>query len=172
MLALVGFMAAGKTTVGRRLAQSLGLPFYDTDAAIERLHGPIAEIFAREGEPAFRRYESAALRASLLAGKGVVAVGGGAVLSTANRLLLRRRCLVVHLAVTPKTVMARTRGRHKRPVLGPTPDIDAIRRLMRERAEAYADSDLCVAADGRPAAEIAAMIGRWYDTRTGAAHSA
>ena len=88
-VALVGFMAAGKLTIGRRLAGELGCAFYDTDVLIVRAHGTVATIFADEGEAAFRRYEREAIVQVLSNGEGsVVALGGGALTSAKNRALL------------------------------------------------------------------------------------
>ena len=110
-LALTGFMGAGKTTVGRRLARMIGMGFADSDAEIARVHGPIAEIFAKEGEARFRAHEREALERLCATDGFVIAVGGGAVLDPRNRALLRRRCLVVHLAVSPEAAHARVAHR-------------------------------------------------------------
>src|SRR5690348_13538405 len=97
-LALVGPMGAGKSAVGRLLGERLGLRFADLDHEVETAAGaPIPTIFECEGEAGFRARERAMLRA-LLAGDGLaLATGGGAVLDSENRRLLRERCFVVHL---------------------------------------------------------------------------
>ncbi len=81
---LIGPPGAGKTTVGRRVAKALGLPFTDTDRAIVQAHGSIADIFREHGEPRFRQLERAQVAAAL-AEDGVVSLGGGAVLDPATR---------------------------------------------------------------------------------------
>ena len=97
-IALVGFMTAGKSRVGRELARITGLPFVDVDDLIEGLEGmPIHDIFQARGEPYFRQVETAALQ-GLCHGSGrIVACGGGSMLAEENRRLLRERCLTVWL---------------------------------------------------------------------------
>ena len=92
-IVLVGPMGAGKTTLGKRLAKILDLPFVDTDKMVTSEHGSIKELFATKGEAHFRVLESAAL-ARALGGKGVVATGGGIVLSKANRALLTQNATI------------------------------------------------------------------------------
>src|SRR5690606_22055842 len=87
----VGPMAAGKTSLGKRVARELGVPFIDTDAVFVRQHGPIAEFFERHGEPEFRRLEAEVIAAELaVEGGRIVALGGGAVLSDSTRRLLAK----------------------------------------------------------------------------------
>jgi shikimate kinase len=164
-VALTGFMGAGKTTAGKRLARLLGLPFADTDAEVESACGKIAEIFEREGEPAFRRYESEAI-ARLCGGVPcVIAVGGGAVLNADNRAVLRKNGCIVNLALKPETVYRRVAHRSHRPLLGPAPTIETIRAIMREREAAYADNDLSIAVDSKTPSAVAHIIARWYRRR-------
>jgi shikimate kinase len=101
----VGPMASGKTKVGRRVARDLGVGFVDTDRTIVAEHGPIAEIFARDGEPRFRELERAAV-VSALQTDGVVSLGGGAVLDPATRADLATQRVVL-LTVTPQVVARR-----------------------------------------------------------------
>lgn len=162
-LVLTGFMGAGKTTTGKRVARILQLPFVDTDVEIARRHGPIKTIFQTEGEEAFRRYEAAVIDDLTADGAPcVLAVGGGAVLEARVRAQLRRCGLVVHLAASPATIFRRVAHRRHRPLLGVRPDIAVIRRLLETRTAAYADCDLSVRVDGRPQSEVANIIARWY----------
>jgi shikimate kinase len=161
-LALIGFMGAGKTTVGRRLARMTGMEFVDSDAEITRLHGPIPEIFANLGEARFRAYEREALERLCARESCVIAVGGGAVLDAGNRALLRSRCLVVHLAISPEAAHARVARRSHRPLLGETPSLERVRALLAERADAYADSDLRIDVGDSTAGRVAGTIARWY----------
>lgn len=164
-LALTGFMGAGKTTTGRRLARILKVAFIDTDAEIVKEHGAIAEIFEREGEARFRDYERAVLERLAASGPWVAAVGGGAVLDATNRRLLRSSGLIVHLAVSPETAFERVAHRTHRPLLGPKPTLGGIRSLLSRRAGAYADSDLAIRADGKSPIALANIIARWYRKR-------
>lgn len=113
-LVLIGPMGAGKTSIGRRVAKTLGVPFFDSDIAISREHGPIDRIFADQGEAAFRALERDAVRRGLETA-GVVSLGGGAVLdSDTQRDLAAHR--VVLLTVEPRVVAARVRE-SSRPLL-------------------------------------------------------
>ena len=160
-IALTGFMGAGKSTVGRRLARLLELPFADSDAEIVRTHGPIRDIFATQGEAKFRRLERAALETLIGAGPSVIAVGGGAVIDPANRALLRRNGLIVHLAISPEASHRRVVRRTHRPLLGEAPTLERVRKLLAARASAYADNDLSILVDGSSSGNIATAIANW-----------
>ena len=125
MIVLVGFMGAGKTTVGQLLAAAIGLPFRDADAVIEENAGsPVPQIFADRGEPAFRELERETI-ASLLDGPpAVLALGGGAVEDAATRRLLGAAD-VVYLHVGYDGAVARVGGDGGRPMLR-RPDLAAI----------------------------------------------
>ncbi|RBI85112.1 shikimate kinase [Rhodosalinus halophilus] len=146
-VAMVGMMGAGKTAVGRAVAQRLGVPFLDSDAEIEAAANlTVAEIFARDGEAFFRAKESQVLR-RLLAGRPcVLSTGGGVFLSEANRAAIRARGVAVWLRVDAEVLWARVRHKDTRPLLR-TPDPRAtLERLLAERAPAYAQADLIVEA--------------------------
>lgn len=162
-VALVGFMAAGKSTIGRKLARELGCEFFDTDAEVVRAHGPVATIFEREGEAAFRRYEREAVESLLRSDEtGVIALGGGAPTVAANRAFLRRRAHTVFLNVSPEQVLHRvSRSREPRPVLGDRPTLARIRQLYEERLPYYACADHVVEARRLNAREILDDILRW-----------
>jgi len=159
-------MGAGKTTAGRRLARLLRIPFVDSDVEIERTYGPIAEIFERDGEAAFRARESETIARLCAGGPLVLAVGGGAILDPANRQVMRRNGCIVNLALKPETVHARVAHRTHRPLLGPVPTLETIRSLMAERAAAYADNDLSISVDSRSPSAVAHIIARWYKEKT------
>lgn len=161
-VALTGFMGAGKTTTGRRLARLIEAPFVDSDEEIVRRHGPIQEIFLRHGESVFRRYEAAILGELAAGGPHVIAVGGGAILDPQNRRRLRKGGVIVHLAITARTAWQRVSRRSHRPLLGPQADIDTVSALLAERATAYADCDVSIRVDGRSPAAVAQIIARWY----------
>ena len=134
-LALTGFMGAGKTTIGARVAERLGRPFVDLDAAVEAEAGAaIPELFAERGEPAFRALEEEQARRALAGGEPlVVALGGGAVLSAATRAVLAERAFTVVLDVEPDDAWRRAADRG-RPLAR---DEHAFRRLSEERAPLY-----------------------------------
>jgi shikimate kinase len=107
-LALAGFMGAGKSTAGTKVAELTHRPFIDLDAEIEARHGPIPELFER-GEPEFRRLEENMLAEALAGPDSVIALGGGAVLSPLNRERLKERAFTVHLEVDVEDAWERVR---------------------------------------------------------------
>lgn len=155
MIALVGFMGAGKTTVGRELATRLGLPFVDVDALVESRAGvSIAELFERDGEAAFRRLESAAALEALRGPEAVIALGGGALGDPAVATALEW-ATVVYLDVSFGEAVRRTAGSKSRPMLrrfDPRTLYDS-RRHAYERA-----ADLTVPVDRRLPQDVAAEI--------------
>ena len=134
-LALAGFMGAGKTTLGREVARRLGRPFVDLDHEIERETGTtIEDIFARDGESGFRLIETR-VAASVLdrPDPAVIALGGGAVLSSETRELLARRAFTVLLEIDPETAWTRARE-SRRPL---AIDHEAFHALYRDRLPVY-----------------------------------
>lgn len=162
-VALVGFMASGKSTIGRKLARKLRCPFYDTDAFVVRAHGPIAAIFADEGEAAFRRYEGDAIRRALDSpAPSVVALGGGALTDAENRRLLAERAHCVFIKVSPEQVLARVRrARAIRPLLGSTPTLARINELYGSRMAQYERADRVVDASHQTDAKVVDEIVDW-----------
>ena len=117
-IVLVGFMGSGKSSVGRELARRFGVPFVDVDAWIEAAAGcRIRDLFAREGEPAFREREKAALREVLSVKGCVIATGGGAFADEENRVLLRSYAPVVYLDTAVETLLERLSADLGRPLL-------------------------------------------------------
>jgi shikimate kinase len=155
-------MGAGKSTVGRRLAKLLVLPFFDSDAEIARAHGSIEVIFAQQGEAKFREYEREALLQLVARPPCVIAVGGGAVVAPENRALLRARGVIVHLDISAAAAHRRVLRRTHRPLLGAIPEFAVVRALLRQRAPAYADNDFSVAVEGKSPGAIAQLIAAWY----------
>lgn len=135
---LVGSMGAGKTSVGRALAERLGRPFLDSDALIEARTGrTVAEIFAADGEPGFRALESEVLREALDAPEpAVVAAAGGSVLDPGNRARIAAAGTVVWLHATPEVLAVRVRGATHRPLLDGDPE-GTLARLGAEREPLY-----------------------------------
>jgi 3-dehydroquinate synthetase/shikimate kinase len=141
-LALAGFMGAGKTTVGTKVAELTHRPFVDLDAEIETKHGPIPELFQRS-EPEFRRLEENVLAEALAGPDSVIALGGGAVLSPLNRERLKERAFTVHLEIDVEDAWERVRDSN-RPLARSEGD---FRRLYESRRSVYADSAEAVAGD-------------------------
>ena len=141
-IALAGFMGAGKSTVGARVAALTARPFVDLDALIEKRHVPIPELFVR-GEAEFRRIEEEMLAEVIAGPDSVIALGGGTVLSPRNRERLRTRAFTVYIHVDAETAWARVRG-SDRPLARRE---DEFRRLYAERQRAYEETADAVAHD-------------------------
>lgn len=151
-------MGAGKSSVGKRVAKALGVPFTDTDRAIVRAHGPIPGIFAERGEPAFRALEADAVRAALTTG-GVIAVGGGAVTHPDTRRALAG-VRVVLLTVSAEAVAQRIAG-SDRPLLA-NGGIDAWKAITDERAATYAElAHVVVDTSRRPMSHVVEEVVAW-----------
>lgn len=135
---LIGLMGAGKTTIGRQLAKSLKLPFYDSDKAIEESTGvDIPTIFEFEGEAGFRDREKKMIR-QLTQMKGIVlATGGGAILSEENRKLLKENGFIVYLQCSVTRILERTRRDTQRPLLKTNNPRERLERLFEEREPLY-----------------------------------
>jgi len=158
VIVLVGFMGAGKTTVGRLLAAALGLPFRDADAVIEERAGcPVPQIFADRGEPAFRALERETVAGLLDGPRAVLALGGGAVEDAATRRLLRAAD-VVYLHVRYDGAVARVGGDDGRPMLR-RPGLEGLYQRRLAGYEAVATHT--VPTDGRALADVCHdIIGR------------
>jgi len=162
-IALVGFMASGKSTIGKRLARKLKCAFFDTDDIVVAQHGAISDIFYNEGETAFRNYEHDALAHVLSDGEpGIVACGGGALSFEPSAKLLKKKSYRVFVKVTPELVLERLRNsRTVRPMLGPTPALARIKSLYIKRMPQYAHADFVVEADGMSTAQVVNAIVEW-----------
>jgi len=137
---LVGARAAGKTTIGRRLARELAMEFVDTDLYLTETHGlTVAEIVARDGWEGFRRWESEALRAAATPGR-VIATGGGMVLAEPNRDFMRANGLVFYLAAPAEVLGARLAvdpQAAQRPSLTGNSVTEEVARVLRDREDLY-----------------------------------
>jgi shikimate kinase len=156
-IVLVGFMGAGKTSVGHALAERLEFRFVDTDELVEREAGmTIAQIWSAEGEEGFREREHEAVKRACAGGARIVACGGGAVLQMRNYGILKGAGVVVYLRAHASVLRARLRGDDVRPLLK---DPRALDRLLAERAPAYeAAADVIVDVDEGTPEEIADKI--------------
>ena len=159
-LALVGLMGAGKSSIGRRLAQTLALPFTDADAEIEAAAGAtIEEIFARDGEAAFRNGERRVIARLLEGVPQVLATGGGAFMDASTRERLRQRAVSIWLRADLETLLSRVTRRGNRPLLKTGDPRAVLTRLMEERHPVYAEADVTVdTVDGPPEATLAKVI--------------
>lgn len=142
LLVFIGFMGAGKSTVGKLLAARLGCPFYDLDQEIARVHGPVAEIFSIMGESGFRAVEHHQLNRLLpsLPRPTVLSLGGGAYMQPANRELLgRHRATVIFLDAPFELVTSRlSHSLNQRPLAR---DPEVLRRLYEQRRPVYQQAD-------------------------------
>lgn len=138
---LVGLMGAGKTSVGRMLARRLDMKFFDADAEIERITGvKIPVIFEIEGESGFRSREEKMIE-QLTAMNGIVlATGGGAVISEANRHFLKSRGRVIYLRAAPEDLWRRTRRDRNRPLLQTADPLGKLRSLHEQRDPLYQEA--------------------------------
>lgn len=149
-LVLVGLMGVGKSTVGRRLASRLGLPFVDADTEIERAAGlTIAEIFERYGEAHFRDGERRVIARLIDGAPKVIATGGGAFINDETRALILDRAIAVWLDADLETLVERTGRRNHRPLLRDREPREVLAELAAKRNPIYAQAPIHVAS--RPA---------------------
>jgi shikimate kinase len=144
---LVGMMGAGKSTIGRRLAARLRLPFQDADAEIELAHAgmTIPEIFAAHGEPYFRDGEARVIARLLEGGASVLATGGGAFMREETRNRIRDKAVSLWLKADADTIMKRVKRRADRPLLQTADPAATIGRLIEERHPVYQLADITIA---------------------------
>ena len=157
-IVLVGMMGAGKTSIGRRVASALHLPFIDADAEIEKAANlSIAEIFAQYGEDYFREGESRVVARLLASGPAVLATGGGAFMCEETRARCREHVTIWLKADIP-VLLERVRKKGNRPLLdNPDPE-GAMRRLLAEREPVYATADIRIASREGPHQVLVAEI--------------
>lgn len=150
-IVLVGLMGAGKTTVGRRLAQRLALPFVDADAEIEAAAGmTIADIFARFGEPHFRDGERRVIARLIDGSPKVIATGGGAFVQDETRALILDQALAIWLDAEPRILADRVRRRDTRPLLRDRDPLEVLTELAAVRNPFYAQAPIRVRSIAAP----------------------
>lgn len=148
---LIGLMGAGKTTIGRRLANRLGVPFRDADHEIEAAANlTVAEIFEQHGESHFRNGEKKVIARLMEDGVQVLATGGGAWMNDETRELVKNEGLSIWLKAEFDILMARVRRRSHRPLLRDPDPEGVMRRLMDERYPVYAEADVMVLSRDAP----------------------
>lgn len=173
-IALVGLMGAGKTSIGRRLAQQLRLPFVDADAEIEAAAGStIEEIFQRHGEAAFRDGERRVIARLVDGPLQVLATGGGAFMDPGTRALIRARCVSLWLRASLPLMLARVGRRNNRPLLKDGDPEAILERLIAERYPLYAEADITVdSIDGPPELTLERVMAALGDHLAAAGHRA
>jgi len=158
-IALVGMMGVGKSTVGRKLAESLAAPFVDSDDEIEKAAGlSVREIFAMHGEPEFRRGERRVIERLLSGPPLVLATGGGAYMDATTRALLKEKAVTVWLRADPDLIWKRVNRRDTRPLLKRDNPRQVLADLLVVREPIYAEADLTIDSGEGPANDAVKAI--------------
>jgi shikimate kinase len=158
-IALVGLMGAGKSTVGRKLAESLNSPFVDSDEEIERAAGlSVKEIFDKLGEPEFRRGERRVIERLLNGPPIVLATGGGAFMDPTTRALMKDKATTIWLRADLDVIWKRVNRRDTRPLLRRDNPKQVLADLEAVRAPVYAEADIVIDSGDGPAAEAVKAI--------------
>ncbi|MCZ7643371.1 MAG: shikimate kinase [Pseudorhodoplanes sp.] len=144
-IVLIGMMGAGKSSVGRKLAVRLGLPFVDADSEIEQAAGmSIPDIFEIHGEAEFRAGEARVIARLLEGGPQVLATGGGAYMNAATRALIREKGISVWLRADFEVLLRRIRRRNDRPMLKTADPAATLRQLIDVRYPVYTEADITI----------------------------
>ncbi len=176
-IVLVGMMGSGKSSVGRRLATRLGLPFVDADTEIETAaHMTIPEIFAQRGEAEFREGERRVIsRVLTTRAPLVLATGGGAFMNAETRARVKELGISVWLKAEPDVLMRRVRKRSNRPLLQTADPEATLRRMLAEREPVYALADITIQSSDEPhevvVGETIAALGDYLGPAAGATAS-
>jgi len=158
-LILVGLPGAGKSTVGRLVAGTLGAAFVDIDATIVRkMQMPVASIFGAHGEAAFRKMEREAVAAALAAAPSVISPGGGWVVQPGALEAARPGAYLVYLKAMLTTIVRRTAGDESRPLLAGEEPLAVLRALLKEREPYYLQADAEVKSDVRSPEQVAEEV--------------
>lgn len=157
-LVLIGLPGAGKSTTGGLAARALGVPFRDLDTCVEAAEGcSVPELFARDGEPAFRRLEQAGMLELLAGPVAVIAAGGGWAVQPGNLAAVEGRARVVYLRVSPEIAARRVAGTSHRPLLASGDPRVVLEALLQTREPSYLQADAIVDAEAPPE-EVAAQV--------------
>jgi len=165
---LIGFMGVGKSAVGRALARALRMDFIDSDQLIEHRAGKsISKIFAEQGEPAFRQMEKEFVESGHADSGNVVSCGGGLPLQPGMKELLSGKGVVICLFARPETIIRRTVGNPKRPLLNVENPEERVRELMEDREPTYLNTGIGISTESRTIPEIVKNIIRVYRRESG-----
>ncbi len=169
-IVMVGLMGAGKSSVGRRLAQRLGLPFVDADDEIEAAAGcTIPDFFTRFGEDEFRRGEERVICRLLEGPPQVVATGGGAFMSELTREKVKQKAISIWLRAELDVLLRRVKRRNNRPLLAGKDQRQVLRELMDVRYPVYAEADVVVDSGEGPHEDVVERIVAELEKRCGPA---
>jgi shikimate kinase len=158
-VALVGMMGAGKSSVGRRLAARLDVPFRDADSEIETAAGcSVSEIFERYGEPAFRDGERRVIARLLAEAPHVLATGGGAFMDVKTREAIRAHAVSIWIKAPVEILLQRVKRRDNRPLLKTGDPRATLERLLKEREPIYAEADLTIESEDGPHSQAVEQI--------------
>lgn len=158
-VALVGMMGAGKSSVGKRLAARLGLPFRDADAEIETAAGcTINEIFERYGEPAFRDGERRVIARLLSEPPQILATGGGAFIDPETRAEIKKKAVSIWIKAPVNVLLERVSRRDTRPLLKNGNPREILERLLKQREPFYAEADIAIDSAAGPHTEVVERI--------------
>ncbi|QQR79306.1 MAG: shikimate kinase [Deltaproteobacteria bacterium] len=165
---LTGFMGTGKTAVGEQLSQKLGCPFLDTDVMVEKATGKtIPEIFEKQGEPAFRELEKKMLKKALENEMIVISTGGGAVMDSDNRTLMKEKGFIIALSASPEVILERVSQVDNRPMLkmadkegkkDQQEKLEKIKNLLSKRSPFYREANKIVDTTSKKIEETVAEI--------------
>jgi shikimate kinase len=171
-LALIGFMGTGKTSVGHIVASLLHFQFVDTDELIEARAGcPINDIFARQGEAAFRALETQIVDGLAGLKKAVISTGGGLGASQENLDRLKPHALIVCLWASPQTIWERVRSQTHRPLLHDPHPQEKITQLLTEREALYRQADVLVSSEMRSVKDVAHQVLHQFHLAVSQSHS-
>ena len=158
-IALCGFMGTGKSSVGRLVAEQLRFAFLDTDTVIEARAGKtIAQIFAEQGEAAFRELEEKIVKELELRDRTVISTGGGLVVNPDNMASLKQHAFVVCLWARAETIYERVKNQNHRPLLQEAKPLEKIRELLTERTPFYKQANVLLNTEIRSPREVAQQV--------------
>lgn len=167
-IVMIGLMGAGKTTIGRNLAERLELPFVDSDEEVEKAAGcSIADIFEVYGEPNFRDCERRVIKRLLDEGPAVIATGGGAYMDGETRAHIAAKAISVWLKADLDILVKRTTGRADRPLLNSGDPRATLEKLMAQRYPVYGDADVVIETGDEPTASTVETVCRALEAHAG-----